>query len=63
MEFAKSLADLPRNQPRGQTAFHGPLPNLIKEIRTDMAAKPVGRYREHTVYEIDVTGAEQSRID
>lgn len=34
----------------GQTAFHGPLPDHIKALRSDLEVNEIGRYRYQTVY-------------
>jgi SAM-dependent methyltransferase len=51
-DFANMYASLPHELARGQTAFHGPLPELIKSFRDDLQAEPIGRYRQQTVYQI-----------
>jgi len=51
--FVRMVAEeLPSNRPAMETAFHGPLPELIRSLRDDMEARAVGQYRNQTIYEI-----------
>jgi len=51
-ELLDIYAGLPRDHPRAETAFHGPLSEIIRSIRGDMLVEAIGEYRVHTVYEI-----------
>lgn len=51
-EFAKLIANAPRDVIPGMIAYHGALPDLITDIRTDLLVGLVGKYRAQGVYEI-----------
>lgn len=51
-DLARMIADRPKDLPRGQTAFHGSLPEIINSFSRQLIVEPIGRYREHTIYEI-----------
>jgi hypothetical protein len=52
-EFQAALATLPGARPKGQTAFHGPLPDLVRRIDAAVTCSEIGRHRLQTVYRLD----------
>jgi len=63
MQFQQMMLEgLPSDYPKAETAFHGPLPVAVAELRPDLEVSIVGRYRYQTMYGIRVPiAAEQPR--
>jgi hypothetical protein len=44
--------ELPADRPKMETAFHGPLADLIRGLDDNFEARSIGEYRNQTIYDI-----------